>query len=87
MAEVIKLVGFEVTLNATANLVANAVLVKISNANSTTASVITVVNSSGANTANTTLLPLTEIYLQKPTDSKLISSLTSLVTATPIAFS
>ena len=36
MAEVIKLVGFEVTLNATANLVSNAVLVKISNANSTT---------------------------------------------------
>ena len=86
MAEVIKLVGFEVTLNATANLVSNAVLVKISNANSTTASVITVVNSSGANAANTTLLPLYEIYLQKSTDSKLISSLTSLVTATPVAF-
>ena len=87
MAEVIKLIGFEITLNATANLVSNAVLVKISNANSTTASVITVVNAAGANTANTTLLPQYEIYLQKPSDSKLISSLTSLVTATPVAFS
>lgn len=87
MAEVIKLVGFEITLNATANLVSNAVLVKLSNANTTTASTITIVNAAGANTANTTLLPLSEIYLQKPTDSKLISSLTSLVTATPVAFS
>lgn len=87
MAEVIKLVGFEISLNGTANLVSNAVLVKISNANTTTASLITVVNAAGSNTASTSVLPLSEIYLQKPTDSKLISSLTSLVTATPVAFS
>jgi len=85
MAEIIKLAGVEITLNATANLVSSAAVVKITNANTTTTTLLTVVPSSGANTS-TTLLPSSIILLQKAPDSKVASSLTSLVTATPIAF-
>ena len=85
MADIIKLAGVEITLNATANLVSSAAVVKITNANTTTTSVITVVPASGSNTT-TTILASSYIFLQKPTDAKIASSLTSLVTATPIAF-
>ena len=85
MAEIIKLVGTEITLNATANLVSSASAIKISNANTTTTTLLTVVPSSGANTT-TTLLASSTILLQKAPDAKIASSLTSLVTATPIAF-
>ena len=85
MAEIIKLAGVEITLNGTANLVSSAAVVKITNANTTTTSVLTVVPASGSNTT-TTILASSYIFLQKPTDAKIASSLTSLVTATPIAF-
>lgn len=86
MAEVIKLLNAERTLGATANDVGLAVLVRVTNANTTTASLITVVPSSGSNTT-VTLLPSSAIELQKPSDAKLVSSLTSLVTAVSVAFS
>ena len=85
MAEIIKLAGVEITLNATANLVSSAAVVKITNANTTTTSVITVVPASGSNTT-TTILASSYLFLQKTPDAKIASSLTSLVTATPIAF-
>ncbi len=85
MAEIIKLVGVEITLNGTANLVSSATALKISNANTTTTTVLTIVPASGANTT-TTLLASSTILLQKASDAKIASSLTSLVTATPIAF-
>lgn len=85
MAEIIKLVGVEISLNATANLISSASAVKITNANTTTVTVLTVVPSSGSNTV-TTLLGSSSILLQKPTDAKIASSLTNSVTATPIAF-
>ena len=85
MAEIIKLAGVEITLNATANLVSSAAVVKITNANTTTTSVITIVPASGSNTT-TTILASSYIFLQKAPDAKIASSLTSLVTATPIAF-
>jgi len=85
MAEIIKLAGVEITLNGTANLVSSAAVVKITNANTTTTSTITIVPASGSNTT-TTILASSYLLLQKAPDSKVASSLTSLVTATPIAF-
>ena len=85
MAEILKLTGVEITLNGTANLVSSATVVKVTNANTTSSSLLTVVPATGANTT-TTLLPLSTLLLQKASDSKISSSLTSLVTATPIAF-
>lgn len=85
MAEIIKLVGAEITLNGTANLVSSATAVRINNANTTTTTLITVVPVSGANNT-TTLLPSSTLLLQKAPDAKIASSLTSLVTAAPIAF-
>lgn len=85
MAEIIKLTGVEITLNATANLVSSATALKVTNANTTTVTLLTIVPSTGANTT-TTLLASSTILLQKASDSKITSSLTSLVTATPIAF-
>lgn len=85
MAEILKLTGVEITLNGTANLVSSATVVRIVNANTTSTSLITVVPSSGSNTT-ATLLPSSDLLLQKASDAKVASSLTSLVTATPIAF-
>lgn len=85
MADIIKLVGTEITLNATANLVGSATVVKIINSNTSSVSLLTVVPSSGSNTT-TSILPQAMIYLQKASDSKITSSLTSGVLATPIAF-
>lgn len=86
MAEIIKLIGQEITLNGTANVVASANLVKITNANTTTTTVITVTTTGGSFISNTTLLPASELYLQKNYSDKIASSLTTLVTATPVAF-
>lgn len=86
MAEIVKVLSAEITLNGTANLVSNAVAVRINNANTTAATVITIVPASGSNTS-TTLLPSSSVILQKPSDAKIASSLTSLVTATSVAFS
>lgn len=85
MAEIVKLVGTELTLNGTANLVASATVVKVINSNTTNVTLLTVVPSTGANTT-TSLLPSSMIYLQKPMDAKITSSLTTGVLATPIAF-
>ena len=86
MAEIIKLVGAEITIGATANTVANSVVIRVTNANTTTASLITIAPVAGANTS-TTLLPSSSIVLQKPFDAGVTSALTSLVTASPLAFS
>ncbi len=85
MAEILKLTGTEITLNATANLVSSATAIKVTNANTTTVSLLTIVPSSGANTT-TTILASSTLLLQKAPEAKIASSLTSLVTATPIAF-
>lgn len=86
MAEIVKILSAEITLGSTANLVSSAVAVRINNANTTAAALITIVPASGSNTS-TTLLPSSSVILQKPFDAKLVSSLTSLVTATSVAFS
>ena len=85
MAEIIKLTGVEITLNGTANLVSSATALKVTNANTTTVTVLTIVPSAGANTT-TTLLASSSILLQKAADAKIASSLTNSVTASPIAF-
>lgn len=86
MAEIVKILSTEITLNGTANLVNNAVAVRVNNANTTTSTLLTIVPATGANTS-TTLLPMSSVILQKPSDAKIASSLTALVTATSVAFS
>lgn len=86
MAEILKLKGNERALNGTSNNISLATVVKIVNSNTTTAAVITLLDASNVQIANTTLLPSDQILLMKEPTHNLRSSLTTLVLATPIAF-
>jgi len=69
MVEVLRLNGTEVSL-ASANTVANAVLVRVFNANTTTPSVLTIANTGGSTLANCTISFNREIFIRKnPTDT------------------
>jgi hypothetical protein len=62
----LKILSTEVTLSASANTtVNNAGLVRLVNNNTTTSYVITIADGAGTNTGNVTILPTTEMILEK----------------------
>jgi len=68
MIEVLRLNGTEVSIS-TANTVANASLIRVFNANTTTPQVLTIANTGGT-ISNTTISFNREIYVRKnPTDT------------------
>jgi hypothetical protein len=62
----LKILSDEVTLSSTSNTTVNtSALVRLVNQHATTSHVITIGNGAGTNTGNVTILPTTELILEK----------------------
>lgn len=62
----LKILSTEVTLSSSANTTVNsAALVRLVNGSSTTSYVITIADGAGTNTGNVTILPTSEMILEK----------------------
>lgn len=83
--QVIKVLGNEMTLNATPNTVSSAKLVRCVNSNTTTSHTLTFANA-GGNTASVTIAPLDTIAVVKNPSDTLRVDAGSDVKAVSIAF-